>query len=420
MATPTGAALVGAVFLSAAAPFLPTHPAAFAEGDRVPVALSTGTGLAAQESAPPPARLAPTSLGIEHSEQESFAVRVIAQGLRVPWSIAVIAPDEFLVTERAAGRLAHINLWTRRLTYVEGLPPIQLGGDAGLRDVVLAPDFDESGQLYFSYSSPEEGGGSALAVDRARLDGGVLTERERLYTARPASDSLGHYGGRILLRDGALFVTSGDRLERAHARALTDPRGKVLRIATDGSPPAGNPFLGRSDALPEVWSVGHRNAQGIAVHPETGSLWIHEHGPAGGDEINLVRPGADYGWPLVSYGREYSGERINGGRTSAAGVVEPIWYFVPSIAPSGLAFYQGDAFPGWRGDAFLGALAGRHLLRLDVDGDRVIHTEPLLADRGWRVRVVAPSPDGSLLIGVDGGNAGGMLLRIVPPESEDM
>ncbi|MEN8376063.1 MAG: PQQ-dependent sugar dehydrogenase, partial [Gemmatimonadota bacterium] len=374
---------------------------------------------AAAQGPPPPARLAARSLGVERSERETYAVRVVAEGLRTPWSIAFLANDEFLVTERGAGRLARLNLWTRSLEYVDGLPDIQLGGDAGLRDVVLHPDYDANGWIYLSYSEPADSG-STLAVDRARLDGLTLVDRERLFTAAQSADTLVHYGGRVALRDGYLYVTVGDRGEGARAQDAADHGGKLIRLLDDGGVPPDNPFVGRSDARPEVWSLGHRNPQGLVFHPATGALWSNEHGPIGGDEINVIRPGANYGWPAITFGRDDTGEDPPEAPTHADGMEQPAYFFVPSIGPSDLSFYTGDRFPGWTGNAFVAALAQRHLLRLVVDGERVQHAERLLEERGWRVRFARQAPDGTIYVGVDGGGAeGGLLLRLAPPELGD-
>jgi len=219
-----------------------------------------------------------------------------------------------------------------------------------------------------------------------------------------------HYGCRLLLRDGFLFISMGDRLTRDSAQNLSTHNGKIIRLHEDGRLPADNPFLSTPQARPEIWSYGHRNQQGMDFHPQTGELWIHEHGPKGGDEINIVRPGRNYGWPIITYGEEYEGGPVGKGLTQQEGMEQPVYYYVPSIAPSGMTFYTGEAFAAWKGDIFLGAMAGRHLNRLVIEGNEVIEEERLLEDLHWRIRCVKQGPDGALYIAVDQG----MIVRLRP------
>jgi glucose/arabinose dehydrogenase len=302
-----------------------------------------------------------------------------------------------------------VNLRSGALTRVDGVPPVHGALDGGLLDVALHPDFARNRWVYLAYSTHTHDG-TATAVDRAHLVGHRLVDGRRLFTAKPSVDNSEHFGGRIVVSGGYLFVSVGERNQRQRAQDLKDDNGKIIRLKDDGSLPADNPFASRDSALPEIWSYGHRNPQGLAINPADGSLWEHEHGPKGGDEVNIIRPGLNYGWPVITYGREYSGEPVGEGITRKEGMEQPVYYYVPSIAPSGMTFYTGAAFPGWRGDLFIGAMALRHLNRLVIRDGKVVREERILGDRGWRVRVVKEGPDGSLYIGVDAG----LLLRLGP------
>jgi glucose/arabinose dehydrogenase len=275
-------------------------------------------------------------------------------------------------------------------------------------DVVAHPDFARNGWIYFSYSIRTDGGATPV-VDRARVRGTRLVNRERLFRALPAIDNAHHFGCRLVLHDGYLFISLGDRDQRDRAQQLDTHHGKIVRLHEDGRAPVDNPFVGTPQALPEIWSLGHRNPQGLVLRAD-GALWEHEHGPRGGDEINIVRRGANYGWPVISYGREYEGGPVGQGLKEKDGMEQPVHYFIPSIAPSGMTFYTGDAFPKWQGNLFIGAMGLTHLGRYVFRGDTLVREERLFDGMPWRVRVVAQGPDGLLYIGVDKG----MLLRLRP------
>ncbi len=341
-------------------------------------------------------------------------LETVAEGLATPWAVAFLPDGRFLVTERP-GRMRIISATGELSEPIAGLPEVQARGQGGLLDVALAPDFATSGTVYFSYAEPVDGK-SRTAVMRARLDldGLRLESAERIFAQHPAHRGNNHWGSRIVFApDGNLFVTLGDRYDlRDQALDLSSHIGKIVRLRPDGSVPGDNPFASRSGALPEIWSYGHRNVQGAAIHPDTGALWIHEHGPRGGDEVNRILPGRDYGWPRITYGREYaSGARIGEG-TSAPDVEPPLWQWTPSIAPSGMAFVTGAAWGAWRGDILVGSLAGERLVRLEGDASGLREAERLLGEIGVRIRDVRQGPDGAIYL-LD--ESQGRLLRLRPP-----
>ncbi|MDY7029095.1 MAG: PQQ-dependent sugar dehydrogenase [Spirochaetota bacterium] len=342
------------------------------------------------------------------SDQASFRLVRAADELRNPWGMAFLPDGGILITERQ-GRLL---FWRDgRLSTVSGLPEIYAAGQGGLLDIAVHPDFEKNRLVYFSYSVSESGG-SATALYRARLEGTSLLGGEELYRLPRFTGTRVHFGSRIVFApDGSLYMSIGDRGDRTRAQRLDDAAGSTLRFNDDGSIPEDNPFAGRRGALPEIYSYGHRNAQGMAVHPETGRIWQHEHGPRGGDEVNIVKPGANYGWPTVSFGKEYRGGSIGVGN-EAPGIEPPLINWTPSIAPSGMSFYTGDLFPEWKGDLFVGALAGKHLRRLELSGERVIAQEILLSDEIGRIRDVRQGPDGHIWLLTDASNGG--LYRLEP------
>lgn len=346
------------------------------------------------------------------SEKAQFRIETVTEGLEHPWSVAFLPDGGYLVTERA-GRLRQIDASGRLLPEpVEGLPTIRQHGQGGLLDVVLHPDFSANRLVYISFAEPGDGG-FGTAVARGRLDGNRLEDTEVIFRMRPKTTAGRHFGSRLVFdRDGYLFITLGDRGDRPRAQALDDHIGTLIRLHDDGRVPADNPFVGRDDALPEIYSFGHRNLQGATLEPVTGRLWTHEHGPQGGDEINLPEPGVNYGWPVITYGVNYFIGTAIGEGTSKPGMAQPLYYWTPSIAPSGMAFYDGDAFPEWQGDLFVGSLKFRLLARLEIRDGKVAHEERLLADRLGRIRDVRQGPDGLLYLLTDARD--GRLVRLAP------
>jgi aldose sugar dehydrogenase len=348
-------------------------------------------------------------LGRFSSAEADFRLVRVVEGLREPWSFAFLPGGDALVTERTGG------LW--RVTgdsveAVSGAPNVAAVGQGGLLDLALHPDFASNRLVYMSYSDRYDFG-VGTAVARGRLDGRRLTDVEVIFRMNRSSAGGRHFGSRIVFgRDGLLYITTGDRGDRDRAQDASDHAGSVLRIRPEGSIPSDNPFAGGGDGTAEIYSYGHRNAQGMAVHPQTGEIWLHEHGPQGGDEINVVERGANYGWPVISYGANYGTGTPIGEGTSKPGMEQPILHWTPSIAPSGLAFYSGDRFPGWQGDAFVGALAGRHLRRVELDGRKVVEQEVLLDGVVGRIRDVREGPDGLLYLITDERDGG--LYRIEP------
>ncbi|MCS0493735.1 PQQ-dependent sugar dehydrogenase [Ancylobacter sp. MQZ15Z-1] len=348
-----------------------------------------------------------------------MTVETVAGGLDHPWSLAFLPDGRMLVTERA-GRLRIVSRSGTVSEPVAGLPPVYARGQGGLLDVVLAPDFDSSRMVYFSYAEPREGA-SGTSVARGKLvedaGGARLDNVEVIFRQQPSVGGSSHYGSRLVFaRDGTLFVTLGERYsERDQAQRLSSHLGKIVRIRPDGQAPDDNPFVKLQGARPEIWSFGHRNVQGAALDPQTGRLWTVEHGARGGDELNHPEAGKNYGWPVITYGRDYNGATIGEG-TRKDGMEQPVKYWDPSIAPSGLTFYTGDLIAAWKGDLFTGALAGMKLvrLRLDPDRQRVVEEEDLLTDFGARIRDVRQGPDGALWLLTD--EDPGRLLRLAPAD----
>lgn len=348
------------------------------------------------------------------SAQELRPVTV-ASGLQNPWGLAFLPDGRMLVTERP-GRLRIIGTDGKLSAPVLGMPKVETGGQGGLLDVVLDPRFSENRLIYFSYSEPginaDGDRGNSTAVSRALLDGNRLVDVQVIFRQVPKVASGAHFGSRLVFsRDGKLFITLGDRFSRRDdAQTLDTHHGKVVRINPDGTVPTDNPFAGRIGALPEIWTYGHRNLQGAALHPATGELWTHEHGPQGGDELNIEVGGKNYGWPVITYGREYViGLKIGDG-TTRADVPAPLKVWIPSIAPSGMAFLTSERYPGWKGNLFVGALRGQLLVRLELDGNKVVKETRLLQDLGERIRDVREGPDGWLYLLTDSGN--GKVLRL--------
>lgn len=335
----------------------------------------------------------------------------VARGLAQPWALAFLPDGRMLVTERA-GRLRIVGADGRVGEPLRGLPPVVARGQCGLLDVVLDPKFGENRRVYWTYAEPGEDG-NGVAVARGRLQDGEVTDVQVIFRQRPRVDSSLHCGSRLAFApDGRLFVGLGDRFSRKDdAQNPANHLGKIVRIEPDGQVPRDNPLLGRAGAASEVFSLGHRNIQGLAIHPVTGELWQTEHGPRGGDELNVVKAGGNHGWPLVTYGRNYGiGTRI-GEEGPKAGFEHPLTWWVPtSVAPSGLAFVTSDRYPGWQGSLLMGMLRGQGLARLSLDGRRVVAEERLLEALQARIRDVRQGPDGWLYVLIDG--ADGQIIRL--------
>ena len=356
------------------------------------------------------------------SAHHGYRVVPVAEGLVNPWSMTWLPSGEMLVTERP-GRLRIVRGGRLLPDSVPGLPPIRAGGQGGLLDIALHPDFARNRLVYLSYSKPNaDGSEGTTAVIRGRFDNDRLTNVEEIFEAVAWGRGRGHHGSRLAFdRDGYLFITVGDRqsppsgdLEAHPAQQLATHHGKTIRLHDDGRVPADNPFVGREGARPEIWSYGHRNMQGMVVHPETNELWLTEHGPQGGDELNRARAGANYGWPVIGFGVNYgSGAVIHAG-THRQGMEQPALIWVPSIGASGLMVYTGSAFPGWRGNIFAGGLVGQQLARLTVEDGRVVNQETLVQRQG-RIRDVRQGPDGFIYLAIED-RAGGpsMIVRLEP------
>ena len=364
--------------------------------------------------------------GVHESARHNFRVVTVAEGFDRPWSMAWLPNGDMLVTEQA-GRLRIIRDGRLLPDPVAGVPQVRARGQGGLLEVLPHPDFATNRIIYLSFSkSNADESESTTVVARGRLENDRLTGVEEIFVAEAWSSRNGHYAARLAFdRAGFLYVAVGDRqadpdLMGDHpAQSLSNHQGTVLRLHDDGRVPSDNPFVGRANALPEIWSYGHRNSQGFTPHPETGELWGNEHGPRGGDEVNLIQRGRNYGWPVVSYGVNYDGT-IYTREKQRAGVESPRWAWVPSIAPSGMMFYSGDRFPWWRGNLFVGGLAGEQLARLTLEGDRVVGEEILLPGVLGRIRDVRQGPDGLIYLAIDDRRGGGLtpVVRLEPADSE--
>jgi aldose sugar dehydrogenase len=351
----------------------------------------------------------------------AFDVVTVVEGLQNPWSVAFLPGGKMLITERP-GRLRVLAADGTLSPPVTGLPAVDARAQGGLLDVALDPAFATNGLIYWSYAEPREGGVNNTAVARGKFVDGAAPSVENvqvIYHQAPSLNSPLHYGSRLVFgRDGTLFVTQGERSiteGRMQAQRMDGLLGKIVRINPDGSIPKDNPFVGKEGVRPEIWSLGHRNVQAATLNPTTGELWEVEHGTRGGDEINIARKGKDYGWPTIAYGIEYRGGPITGGITAKEGMEQPVYYWDPVIGPSGMAFYTGNLFPAWKGSLFVGGHATNDLVRLSVEGEKVIGEERLLTDlqpKPERLRDVRQGPDGALYILTD--SATGRLLKLVP------
>ncbi|WP_112662666.1 PQQ-dependent sugar dehydrogenase [Microvirga flavescens] len=348
------------------------------------------------------------------TDKVEVVVETVAHGLQNPWSLAFLPDGRMLVTERP-GRLRIISAEGALSEPIKGVPTVVARGQGGLLDVTLDPGFAQNRLIYLSYAEDRGGGLSGTSVMRAHLnaDGSALDNQQVIFRQEPAYSGTNHFGSRLVFdRNGDLFVTLGERFDlRDQAQNLANHLGKIVHIKPEGGATSDNPFLNRSDAQPEIWSYGHRNIQGAAINPATGELWTAEHGARGGDEINIPRKGKNYGWPVISYGVDYSGAKIGVG-TSKPGMEQPLYYWDPSIAPSGMAFYTGDKFPAWRNSILIGALAGKLVSRIEIDGDKVTGEERMLQGLGERIRDVRQGPDDFIYLLTD--SSKGRVLRIRP------
>jgi glucose/arabinose dehydrogenase len=349
---------------------------------------------------------------VQRSRDHAFRVVRIVAELEHPWGLAFLPDGRMLVTERS-GQLRVVREGKLQPQPVAGLPPISAYGQGGLLDVALHPRFSENNLVYLSYVAQGSVSGAGTEVARGKLSGIRLEDLQVIFRQQPKSGGGRHFGSRLVFdREGFLYITLGDRGDQGRAQKPDDHAGSVIRLHDDGRVPQDNPFVGKPGWKPEKYTLGNRNVQGAALHPQTGKLWTHEHGPQGGDEINVVRAGANYGWPVITYGVNYGiGTRIGEG-THKAGMEQPLHYWVPSIAPSGMAFYTGDKFPRWRGDLFVGALRDELLVRLKLDGEKIVQEERLLKGALGRIRDVRSGPDGFLYILTD--ESRGVLARLEP------
>jgi aldose sugar dehydrogenase len=371
------------------------------------VGIMSAASLSAQAQAPKSPTPAPVN-GVIRAE-------TVAKGLEHPWALEFMPDGRIVVTERA-GRVRIVDRDGRLSKRLDGVPRVAARGQGGLLDVAVDPRFTENRLVYLSYAEPGEGTTAGTAVARGRLADDRLENVQLIYRQQPKVEGPNHFGSRLVFdRDGTLFVTQGDRFAyRDRAQDLSSGLGKIIRINPDGSVPKNNPFVGRSAARPEIWSYGHRNIQSAAVHPQTGQLWTVEHGARGGDELNHPEPGKNYGWPVITYGIDYSGAKIGEG-TTKEGMEQPVYYWDPVIAPSGMVFYTADTFPDWKGSLLIGSLTPGLLVRLTLKDGRVVREERYLGDLKERIRDVRQGPDGLIYLVTD--HRDGRILRVRPSAS---
>src|SRR3569623_804846 len=409
---PTAAVLFAAAALSAGACHAKT-----ADGSGAGAAAVTGAGPV--ETRPPegngqkPAFAGQTRAPGVHSKN-AYQTQVVVRGLAHPWALQFLPAGKLLVSERP-GRLRIIGADGKLSAPIAGVPAVEAKAQGGLQDIALDPNFARNHTLYFTYLEPRAEG-SGTAVGRAVLDeaGGKLDAAKTIFRAEPGYTDDKIVGSRVVVApDGNLFVTIGDRFElKDKAQSLDNDLGKVVRITTEGQPAKGNPFIGRKGARPEIWSYGHRNQESAAINPFAGRLWTVEHGARGGDEVNIARAGKNYGWPVSSYGIDYSGMPIGQGITAKAGMEQPLYYWDPVIAPSGMAFYNGALFPEWKGDLLVGGLRAQHVARLVLKGEKVVGEERLLTELKKRIRDVRVGPDGAVYVLTD--EKDGSVLKVTP------
>lgn len=377
------------------------------------------TGPSVETSAPnttyQPAFTGQTRISGATTATSNYRATVVTSALASPWGVTGLPDGRLLVTEKA-GQLRIVTPAGAVGAPITGLPAVNAAGQGGLLGLCLDPDFATNRLVYWSFSETRPGGNlTAIGKGHLATDERTIENATVIYRAEPAYAGTLHYGGRVVFdRTGNLLVSTGERSDlatRPQAQVVTSALGKVIRITKDGQPAAGNPTFSQAGARPELYSIGHRNPQGLAIHPATGDLWQSEHGPRGGDELNRVRAGANYGWPTISYGLEYSGQPIGGGITQSTGLEQPVYYWDPVVSPSGMTFYTGSRLAGWQNNLFIGSLSGMHLVRLVIDNNRVIGEERLLASEGQRFRDVTQGADGALYAVTDQGR----LYRIDRP-----
>ena len=347
---------------------------------------------------------------VTRSEKQDFIADTLVRGLENPWSIAFLKSGEVLITERP-GRIRIVRDGVLLDESIEGVPEVYVNGQGGLHEIKLHPDFEDNRILFLAHASPGEGGGNT-AVTRARLEGYQLMDVEKIFQALPYSESTVHFGGRIEFdRQGYMYISTGDRGVMNSAQNLENHNGKIHRLHMDGSVPTDNPFFDTEGAVQSIFSYGHRNPQGMDLHPETGELWLHEHAPRGGDELNISRYGLNYGWPLITFGINYDSTIISPD-TARVGMEQPLTNWNPSIAPCGMTFVTSEKYPNWKGNLLVGSLRYRYVARLELDGEKVLHEESLLAGAG-RVRAIEQGPDGYIYVATE---EPGLLIRLYPVE----
>jgi len=363
-----------------------------------------------------------TAAGSNHEKQvfvssdANFVVDTLADSLQIPFGMDFLPDGKLIFTERTkkTDNVSILDTATGKKTVLCNSPKVDIDGQGGMLDIKVHPDYAKNGWVYYDFSFRKPDSTTTLIVERAKIENNCFTQVQRLFEVYPYYKSSYHYGSRILLRDGYLFFTMGERaLAPDSAQSLRTDLGKVIRLKEDGSIPDDNPFVKTKGARPEIWSYGHRNLQGLTFQPGTGWLWESEHGPQGGDEVNIIRPGKNYGWPVITLGEHYGGGKWGEGLKQKEGMEQPVYFYKPSIAPSGMTFYDGDAFPKWKGSLFIGSMAFQHLNRLTIHQDTIKSEERLLTSQKWRIRVVKQGPDGFIYLGVDNG----MILRLRPVKS---
>jgi glucose/arabinose dehydrogenase len=345
------------------------------------------------------------------TEKQKFHIDTIATGLFNPWGIAFLPDGRILITERK-GEIRIVKDGKLMEEKIGNVPAVHANGQGGLLDIQLHPDYKSNGWIYLSYSKPMEGG-SATTITRAKLEGNNLVDIQELFTAQPVASTSHHYGSRIVFDgEGHIFFSSGERGTKENSQNLGNHLGKVIRLKEDGTLPTDNPFVNTAGAKPEIWSYGHRNPQGLYYDNATTTLWAVEHGPKGGDELNKVEKGKNYGWPVITYGIDYDGTPISD-ITEKEGMEQPVWYWVPSIATCGMTQVTGDKYPGWKNNLLVGALALTHVARVELDENGKFVKQEKILDKIGRVRAVVESPDGFLYVATE---SPGMLVKLVPAE----